>query len=206
MSSQSAALIRSIIWALMVVTCVPGSVSATEETPVAIVKDTISRILETLSDNSLNDEQARAAVEQIASERINYYEMGQRILARNWSKADDAQKARFVELFRERFIHVYWSRIRNYSDEDVLYFTATIDRDIYATVDTIIQTERIKVPVTYRLKFANGRWLAYDFLIENKSMISTYRATYAQIIKNKGIDKLLTIMATGRATGWAEDS
>lgn len=88
----------------------------------------------------------------------------------------------------------------------MLYFTATIDRDIYATVDTIIQTERIKVPVTYRLKFANGRWLAYDFLIENKSMISTYRATYAQIIKNKGIDELLTVMATGRATGWAEDS
>ena len=162
--------------------------------PIVIVKDMITRILKTLSDDSLSEEQARNRVESIASERINYYEMSKRILAVNWSKAEPAQQRRFIELFRQILLHTYWSRLKKYSDEEVIYFTSTVEKDIFATVDTVIQSETIEIPVSYRLKYADGKWLAYDFLVENKSLIATYRASFAEIIKNHGMDRLLKEM------------
>ncbi len=166
----------------------------TDAMPVVILKDTITCILKTLSDDSLSEEQARNRVESIASERINYYEMSKRILAVNWSKAEPAQQRRFIELFRQILLHTYWSRLKKYSDEEVIYFTSTIEKDIFATVDTVIQSETIEIPVSYRLKYADGKWLAYDFLVENKSLIATYRASFAEIIKNHGMDRLLKEM------------
>ena len=168
--------------------------AATEETPVVIVKDTISRILKTLSDDSLSEEQARKRVADITSERINYYEMSKRILAVNWSKMDRDQQKRFIALFRQKLLDTYWSRIKKYSDEEVIYFTATMDDDEFATVDTVIQSETIEIPVTYRLRYAKGKWLAYDFLVENASLISSYRTSFAEVIKNHGIERLLKEM------------
>ena len=130
--------------------------AAAEEKPVVIVKDTISRILNALSDDSLSEEQARKRVADIASERINYYEMSKRILAVNWSKMDRDQQNRFIALFRQKLLDTYWSRIKKYSDEEVIYFTATMDDDEFATVDTVIQAETIEIPVTYRLRYAKG--------------------------------------------------
>jgi ABC-type transporter MlaC component len=68
-----------------------AQVAAADETPIIIVKDTITRIMKTLADDSLSVDAARKRVGQIASERINYYEMSKRILAVNWSKADPDQ-------------------------------------------------------------------------------------------------------------------
>ena len=145
--------------------------AATNETPIAIVKDTITRILSTLADDSLSEEQARKRVAAIANERINYYEMSKRVLAVNWSKTNPEQRKRFVGFFRQKLFDTYWSRFKKYRDKEVIYFTSTIDNDGFATVDTVIQSDTIEIPVTYRLKYAKGKWLAYDFLVENNSLI-----------------------------------
>ena len=55
----------------------------TDAMSVIIVKDTITRILKTLLDDSLSAEQARDRIDRIAGERINYYELSKRILAVN---------------------------------------------------------------------------------------------------------------------------
>ena len=167
---------------------------ATDETPILIVKDTITRIMKTLADDSLSTEVARKRVGQIASERINYYEMSKRVLAVNWSKADPAQQKRFIKLFRKILSNAYWARIKEYRNEEVVYFTSSIENEIYATVDTVIQSDVVEIPVTYRMKYTDGKWLAYDFLVENSSLIATYRTSFAEIIKNHGMERLLKEM------------
>lgn len=174
---------------------VSQTAAAVDEKPIVIVKSTITRILKTLADDSLSEEQTRNRVAEITRERINYYEMSRRILAVNWAKAGPEQQRRFVELFTEILTNTYWSRIKKYRNEEVVYFTSSIEQEVYATVDTVIQSETIEIPVTYRLKYTNGKWLAYDFLVEGASLIGTYRASFAEIIKNHGMDQLLKEMA-----------
>ena len=192
---ETANIIRALsVFSFLMILATAQSVAATDEKPIVIVKDTISRILNTLSDDSLSEDEARKRVGEIASERINYYEMSKRILAVNWSRTDAEQQKRFVDLFREILSNTYWARIKKYSNEEVVYFTGTIDQEIFATVDTVIQSDTIEIPVTYRLKYTDGNWLAYDFLVENQSLISTYRKSYAEIVKNHGIERLLKEM------------
>ena len=169
-------------------------VAATDEKPTVIVKDVVTRILAVLDDESLSEEQARKRVEAIASEGINYYEMSKRILAGSWSQATADQKSRFIELFRQILLNNYWSRIRQYSGEHVRYVNFSIDREIYATVHTVIQGETVEIPVSYRLKYADGAWLAYDIIVESNSLIATYRASFGKVIKNHGIERLLKEM------------
>ncbi|MGR8920547.1 MAG: MlaC/ttg2D family ABC transporter substrate-binding protein [Gammaproteobacteria bacterium] len=183
--------VRPLAAALLLMLLPLCEVIAADEKPVVIVKDTVSRVLRTLADDSLSKDEIRSRVEAIASERINFYEMGKRILATNWSKATPEQQKRFVELFRLKLLEAYWQRFRKYEDEQVFYFTSSIDQEVYATVDTVIQSEEIEIPVTYRLKLTKGKWLAYDFIVENVSMVATYRSSFAETIKNKGVDALL---------------
>jgi phospholipid transport system substrate-binding protein len=187
--------LRALIVVALLATLSAPSTTVADEQPIVIVKDTITRIMKTLADGSLSADETRRRVGQIASERINYYEMSKRILAVNWSKADRDQQKRFVELFKEILSNTYWARIKKYRNEEVVYFTASIEREIYATVDTVIQSDTIEIPVTYRMKYADGKWLAYDFLVENNSLIATYRSSFAETIKNHGIERLLQEMA-----------
>jgi phospholipid transport system substrate-binding protein len=179
----------AMLFAVSVVAAEPAA--AMDEKPIVIVKDTISRILETLGDDALSEEEMRSRVASIASERINYYEMGRRVLAVHWVTASRDEQRHFVELFREILTNTYWTRIKNYRNEEVVYFTSSIDQEIFATVDTVIQSETVEIPVTYRLKYTDGKWLAYDFLVEIQSLVATYRKSFAETIKNHGMPRLL---------------
>ena len=86
--------------------------------------------------------------------------MSKRILAVNWSKADPEQQKRIIKLCEEILSNTYWARLRKYRNEEVIYFTSSIEREIYATVDTVIQSKVVEIPVTYRLKYTKEKWLA----------------------------------------------
>jgi len=122
--------------------------------------------------------------------------MSQRILATNWKKATDEQKIEFIFLFEKIILDDYWVRIRQFSGERVEYLAVSIDREIYATVDTVIVRggTDVQIPITYRMQLKNGKWSAYDFLVESLSLIQNYRREYQAIIKNSGIKGLLEYM------------
>lgn len=189
-----AAIPKRILFCFLLMLATVASGAETDDKPIIVVKNTISRILKVLSDESISEADAREKVAAIAGERIDYQEMSQRVLGINWSKADASQQQRFVHLFREIVLHRNWARMKQFNNEDVIYFTSTIDKDIFAAVDTVIQSETVEIPVTYNLRLTNGRWLAYDFIIEDQSLISNYRNSFASVIKNHGVDRLLEEM------------
>ena len=120
--------------------------------------------------------------------------MSRRILAINWKKSTDAQKQEFEKLFREILLNTYWQRIKNYDNEKVEYITGMIEGNRIATVDTVIISDKLEIPITYRMELIDGDWLAYDFLIESLSLVTRYRTEYRSTIKTHGIDGLLSRM------------
>ena len=48
-----------------------------------------------------------------------------------------------------------------------------------------------QIPVEYRLHKANENWTAYDVLIENVSLVGTYRSQFDRIIKTESFGDLL---------------
>ncbi len=171
-------------------------VLAVDRGPGTIVKNSVDKALEILKDDELSEDQKRQFVYKVVSEHIDFKNMSQRILATNWKKATGEQKIEFVFLFEKIILDDYWVRIRQFSGERVEYLAVSIDREIYATVDTVIVRggTDVQIPITYRMQLKNGKWSAYDFLVESLSLIQNYRREYQAIIKNSGIKGLLEYM------------
>jgi len=169
---------------------------AEDETPDRIVRDVINHVLKVLDDPEMDENHKRLIVSGLVSEHISFEEMSRRVLAVHWKQATDSQKIEFIDLFRQNLLYSYWVRIRQYSGEKVKYLATSYDQLNLATVDTVIERDNneVVIPVTYRMKFDGEQWLVFDFLVENLSLVQNYQREYSAIIKNNGIDGLLTYM------------
>lgn len=174
----------------------PIASQANEESPGKIVKETVDQVLSVLNDESLDENKRKESVFKLVKERINFKEMARRILATNWKIADDEQKNQFMSLFEQILLNTYWQRIKQYTGERVEYVAVSSDNDGYATVDTVIvkSNSDISIPISYRMKRFVNIWYAYDFTVENLSLVQSYRNEYRAIAKNNGVDGLLEQM------------
>lgn len=167
---------------------------ASETEPGKIVQKTVNQVLDILGDSQMAEEDKRAKISDTVAQHINFKGMSRRIVALNWKKASDEQKQQFEESFKQILLDTYWQRIKNYSGQSVEYITGMIEGHNIATIDTIIISDKIEIPITYRMELVDGKWLAYDFLIESLSLVTNYRTEYRNIIKLHGIDGLLEHM------------
>ena len=168
--------------------------SAQEIKPGLIVQETVGKVLGLLQDDTISDTDRKEKIYAIVGEQINFSGMSRRILAINWKKATEEQKESFESLFRLILLNTYWDRINNYNGEKVEYVTGMIEGNRFATVDTVIISNEIQIPITYRMELVDEKWMAYDFLIESLSLVTRYRTEYRNIIKTNGMDGLLLQM------------
>ena len=173
-----------------------------EESPENIVKTNVNKVVDILKDKDLDEDQKRQSIYSIAKKHIDFEGMSRRILTVNWKKASDNQKVKFISLFETILLDYYWARMKNYSGEHVQYLDSSIKKIKYASVDTVIvRTEgvrfegsKVEIPITYRMELKDGHWRAYDFLVENLSLVQNYRREYLPIVKNDGLEGLLDYM------------
>ena len=172
------------------------SLQANEESPGKIVKQTVDHVLSILKNESLDEDQQKEMVFELVKDRINLKEMSRRILATNWNVADEKQRKEFMSLFEQILLNTYWERMRRFAGERVEYVSVSSDNEDYATVDTIVVKGKadIQIPISYRMKRFVSIWFAYDFTVENLSLVQSYRNEYRAIAKNHGVDGLLEQM------------
>jgi len=172
-----------------------GPAAAQErEDPGRIVQNTVNQVLAVLADPALPETDRQSRVHALAGDRIDFAGISRRILATHWIDASAEQRQRFEQLFREILLGSYWARFRHYRNERVEYITVMMEGDALATVDTVIVTDRVEIPISYRMERVDGKWMAYDFLVESLSLVTNFRSEYRNLIKLHGIDGLLEQM------------
>ena len=62
----------------------------------------------------------------------------------------------------------------------------------------VVTKKGTEVPVESRLLQRGERWLIYDVLIENVSLIANYRAQFDKIIRTTSFDELVRRLKTRR--------
>jgi len=172
----------------------PVVLSQDGDDPGPAVMDTVNQVLTVLRDAKAPEADKRSRVYSLVEGRIDFEGMSRRILAVDWKSLDEAQRTRFQGLFKQLLLDSYWAQMRKYKDEKAEYVTSILEGDTDATVDTIIVSGTLEIPVTYRMGKVNGKWLAYDILVESLSLTSNYRNEYRSVIKSKGIDGLFERM------------
>ncbi len=162
--------------------------------PTDQLRVTVDRIVEILRDKSLSQEVILEQVAVLVRAKFDFWAMSQRTLGVNWKKASPAEQKRFVALFSQLLEDTYRGRIKAYTyDDEHVEYTGERIQGSRAEVDTVVVANR-EIPVSYKMRLRGNEWLVYDVVIEEVSLISNYRNSYAEIVRDEGFSGLLARM------------
>ncbi len=162
--------------------------------PTDQLRVTVDRIVEILRDKSLSQKVILEQVAVLVRAKFDFWAMSQRTLGVNWKKASPAEQKRFVALFSQLLEDTYRGRIKAYTyDDEHVEYTGERIQGSRAEVDTIVVANR-EIPVSYKMRLKGNEWLVYDVIIEEVSLISNYRNSYAEIVRDEGFSGLLARM------------
>lgn len=170
-----------------------GAETAFAAGPLEEIRSTVDAIMEVLKDKTIPKEERTSKISSMVKDRFDFRTMAQGILATNWKKASEEEKDRFVELFSELLETTYRNRIDAYNNEKVEYVKEQV-KGRRASVETMVITTDVEIPVEYKLLEKGGEWKAYDVVIEGVSLVRNYRDSYKDIVSKEGMNGLLAKM------------
>ena len=159
--------------------------------PTDQLREYTDQVIKVLDDQALARQDRRAAVRKIAHEAFDVTETAKRVLARHWQARTPAEREEFTQLFADLLERTYIARMDEYGGERIRYVGESMDGDL-ATVRARIMTRTgTEVPVESRMVRRGERWLIYDVLIENVSLIANYRSQFDRIIRANSYEELI---------------
>jgi phospholipid transport system substrate-binding protein len=159
--------------------------------PTDQVRSYTDQVLKVLEDPALTQLQRREAVRSLAAEAFDTTETAQRALGVHWQQRTPAEREQFVKLFANLLEQTYVSRIDEYGGEHVEYVGEQVDGDKATVRARIITSKGTEVAVESRVIQKGDRWLIYDILIENLSLISNYRSQFDRVIRTSSYGELV---------------
>jgi phospholipid transport system substrate-binding protein len=184
----TAALAIGIAWT---VAC-PGIGQA--ESPTEAVRDTINQMIKILENADLKTPdkapERRQNLELIVARRFDYAEMSKRTLAAQWRALPQQERDEFVDLFKSFLSDRYAGKIEGYAGEQVQYLSERIEGE-YAEVRTKLVSQKVNIPIDYRLIKRGENWHAYDIVVDGVSLVKNYRSQFSKILRDSSYSELV---------------
>jgi phospholipid transport system substrate-binding protein len=132
-----------------------------------------------------------AEIRKVAQELFDFEQTARRTLGAHWNARTPEERREFVDLFADLLERTYVRRIESGAGGTVTYLGESVDGD-EATVRTKVRTEQgTDIPIDYRMRRTNGRWVIYDVNIEGVSLIANYRTQFNRVIRTESYDALV---------------
>jgi phospholipid transport system substrate-binding protein len=177
------------------------SSAALAESPKTFFKRTnnrISKLLRTKAPKgSAKDKKIQEQLSQEVNAFINFPELAKRSLHQHWDKRTPAQQEEFVNLLRDLIENNYLKQLRK-NLKYKLKVGAEKLRGATASVMTTVEVKKKRrveeVTIEYRMQRVKGRWMVYDVVTDDVSIVKNYRAQFNRIIKRNSYEHLLKKM------------
>lgn len=112
-----------------------------------------------------------------------------------WAAADSATQRRFVQAFSHRVINTYSSALASYTNESIEFLPSRMNGSETIQVNSrIIRQSGPTIPVSYRLLQRDGQWFVYDLIVENISLVQSFRSQLAEPIRQGGLPQAISAL------------
>ncbi len=173
---------------------------AAELGPEALIRQTANHVLNEIKVNSTTYKedpgQLYTLVDQVVLPHFDFVAMTNLALGRYKKKVDSTQKPLITSEFRALLVRTYGKALLEYNDEVIVFLPmegSEADGDV--TVRTEIeQAGGFPIPMNYRLKQSEQGWKVYDITVDEISLVTNYRSSFARQIKKKGVDGLIELL------------
>ena len=171
--------------------------SQVEYSPTDAVKDTVADLLSILGNEALKQPERsldrRHFIEDIIRHRVSYEEAAQRTLGLRWKRLTDSERQEFVSLFMHLLRDTLANNIDQYYDEQMFYLSER-RHGRFAEVRTNLIGSKVNTSLDFRLGSQSDQWLIYDVVIDGTSVIGSYKAQFARIIRDDSYAGLIEKM------------
>jgi len=183
---------------------VPSSTPPASASPMADLKksnDQLDKLLKKKYPSySPEAEAQKSDVRKLVGGFLDYRELAHRALAKHWDSLTPAQRKEFVGTLRDLVERSYLKQVSGDPNYNIKYQKETKTENeatVEATLTTVTRGKKVSIALEYHLIYKD-RWLVYDVITDEQSMLENYRAEFNKIINKDGFDALLTRMKKKR--------
>jgi phospholipid transport system substrate-binding protein len=179
---------------------VPVSTPPAASSPLAELKksnDQLDKLLKKKYPNwSPEADAQKSDVQRLVGGFLDYRELAHRSLAKHWETLTAPQRVEFVSTLRELVERSYLKQVRGDPSYNIKYVKeekAGSEATVEATLTTMTRNKKVEIALVYKMVYKD-RWLVYDVITDEQSMLENYRAEFNKIINKDGFDALLKRM------------
>lgn len=191
---------RLVILFTLVLGAAAGAWGA-DVSPDQLVRERTGKIIELLKANkdayAKDHKKLYAMVNEQVLPYFDFRAMSRLVLGKHWRDANEDQRNRFTAEFRDLLVRTYATALLKYTNEQVLYLPFRgSPGEKTVTVKTEVKQAGggPNIPIHYSFYLTDESWKVFDVVIDGVSLVTTYRGTYAEKIKNEGMDALIASM------------
>ena len=143
---------------------------------------------------SPESEAKNADVRKIVGGFLDFEELARRSLIKHWDGLTAKQRTEFVKTLRELVERNYIKQLYGQPDYDLRLEkeqTEGSDATVLGTLHTKAKGKKVTMTLEYKFIRKNNRWLVYDVITDDLSLLENYRAEFNKVIAKESFDKLL---------------
>ena len=170
------------------------AVQAADVAPDALVRTTVDEVLSVIKQN-----RDRRTLHDLAERKVlphfDFQAMTRLAVGKAWREANPDQQKRLENGFRGLLVNTYTTALGQNTAADAAVEVKPVqvksDQD-EVTVKTVArQSGKQPVAIDYRMVRTTNGWKVYDVIVENLSLVTNYRGSFAAEIGRSGIDGLI---------------
>jgi len=132
-------------------------------------------------------------VNELVLPHFDFAAMADLALGKYKDRVNAEQKSVIVTEFRLLLVRTYSSALVEYNDQELIYLpTDGTEAEGMVTVRTKYnQPGQFSIPIDYSLRLSDDGWKVFDISVDEISLVTNYRSSFARAIKKDGIDGLV---------------
>lgn len=190
-----------VVAVILIATASPAWPEDPSVAPDVLVRQVLDDVLAAIKDAPSSDREAREKALVLAKQKIlphvDFKRMTRLAVGRAWRSADARQREALVAQFGSLITRVYSSAIDAYDGHE----TEVDPVQLANGDDDVIVRSRFKkagaqpVEVNYVMWKSVQGWKVYDIVVENASLVITYRSQFGEEVARSGIDGLIRVLS-----------
>lgn len=180
---------------LMILVVGLSLVAFAAEDPVAAIKKKDGE-LQALLKKSNHTAKEKERVKDLLSDSFDFEMLAKKSLsAKDWGAQDAASQEKFVSEFKRMVRNSSAKRLELYRADSTIYEPAKMKKDNEARVVAHLWNKGKEAVLEYKMTQLNGKWMAWDLVIDDLSTARNYKDQFSQILKTKSFAELIDIIS-----------
>lgn len=192
--------------ALALLAGMASAASAAPVPPDEVVKTTTERLQKEIAAREkefrADSSKLYSFVEAVVVPKFDTRYIAQLILARHWKSASDDQRKRFQVAFKNMLVHSYANALVEYHSSVKAEWQplrmAPDATDVTVNSRLVRGEGKPPLPIGFAMRLKDGEWKVYDIVIENLSLVTSFRSQINSEVKRAGLDALIQRLESGQ--------